>query len=60
MFPRLLAEIEQLVPHKFDEVNQAYNSFKSGRIQKEVFLRFLRNYIGDQTLTAAAKKLRGC
>ncbi|WVZ56102.1 hypothetical protein U9M48_006681 [Paspalum notatum var. saurae] len=58
MFPTLIAEIEQMVPHKCDAVKQSYNSFKMGRVKKEAFIRFLRNYIGDKVLTAVAKKLR--
>ncbi|KAJ1298125.1 hypothetical protein BS78_01G429400 [Paspalum vaginatum] len=59
MFPKLIAEIEQMVPHKCDAVKQSYNSFKMGRVKKEQFIRFLRNYIGDKVLSTVAKKLRG-
>jgi hypothetical protein len=31
-----------------------------GRIKKDQFIRFLRNYVGDKVLTTVAKKLRGC
>ncbi|OEL18060.1 putative inactive poly [ADP-ribose] polymerase SRO3 [Dichanthelium oligosanthes] len=60
MFPTLLAEIEQLVPaDKCDRLQQCYSSFKMGQIKKDQFIRFLRNFIGDQVLTTVAKKLRG-
>ncbi|CAL4921620.1 unnamed protein product [Urochloa decumbens] len=60
MFPKLLAEIELLVPDKCDLLQQCYSSFKMGQIKKDQFIRFLRNYIGDKVLTTVARKLRGC
>ncbi|RCV45794.1 hypothetical protein SETIT_9G481600v2 [Setaria italica] len=60
MFPRLLAEIELLVPDKCGLLQEYYSSFKMGQLKKDQFIRFLRSYIGDKVLTTVAKKLRGC
>ncbi|CAN6320830.1 unnamed protein product [Urochloa humidicola] len=60
MFPKLLAEIELLVPDKCDVLQHCYGRFKMGQIKKDQLIRFLRNYIGDKVLTTVARKLRGC
>jgi hypothetical protein len=59
MFPKVLAELENLVPHKCDVLQETYERFKKGQIRKEQFTRFLRNYVGDKMLATVAKKLRG-
>ncbi|TVU47837.1 hypothetical protein EJB05_07450 [Eragrostis curvula] len=61
MFPTLLAEIQKFVPsYKCETLQGTYDRFKKGQVKKEQFIRFLRNYIGDNVLTTVAKKLRGC
>lgn len=40
--------------------NTIFSPLQMGRIKKDQFIRFLRNYVGDKVLTTVAKKLRGC
>lgn len=59
-FFKLFAEIEKSLPSfKIQALETLYNQYKVGKINKEIFIRYIRSIAGDKLLTSTIKSLKG-
>lgn len=59
-FVKLAAEMGKALPSsRIQALEILYNQLKAGKINKEMFIRYMRSLVGDKVLTSTIKRLRG-